>query len=265
VRILNEIAMRQCITEDGDAMIPPLSSQALSPSEYIARHLQNFASSTPASASVDQHAQLNVWSEDVFVVAGILFVVLACIGARRDKWALFTLTPGVSFGRRLYLWWSCAWRQWLASALLFVAAFSVLRLSLGKIATPLMAFAANRVPHDLAQSSPAISLAIAGMPFIVPMLAYLLLSLPLVGYMVRRGLAAHAMPAPRRFGFWRATLLGLITYAWTLPASLAISNVGVSSAQPLANALRAILLVAWGMYIVLPRQVRSVARLAAPR
>ncbi|MEX3948682.1 hypothetical protein AB4Y40_13175 [Paraburkholderia sp. EG287B] len=246
-------------------MTPQLSSQALSPSEYIARHLQNFASSTPASASVNQPLQLIVWSEDVFVIAGMLFVVLACIGARRDKWALFTLTPGVSFGRRLYLWWSCAWRQWLASALLFVVAFSVLRLSLGKIATPLMAFAANRMPHDLAQSSPAISLAIAGMPFIVPMLAYLLLSLPLVGYMVRRGLAAHAMPAPRQFGFWRATLLGVITYAWTLPASLAITNVGVSSAQPLANALRAILLVAWGMYIVLPRQARSVARLAAPR
>ncbi|MEX3938466.1 hypothetical protein AB4Y44_02705 [Paraburkholderia sp. BR10937] len=246
-------------------MTPQQTAQALSPSEYIARHLQNFASSTPASASVDQPLQLIVWSEDVFVIAGMLFVVLACIGARRDKWALFTLTPRVSSGRRLYLWWSCAWRQWLASALLFVVAFSVLRLALGKIATPLMAFAANRVPHDLAQSSPAVSLAIAGMPFIVPMFAYVLLSLPLVGYMVRRGLAAHAMPAPRQFGFWRATLLGLITYAWTLPASLAITNVGVSSAQPLANALRAILLVAWGMYIVLPRQARSVARLAAPR
>ena len=256
--------MRQCITQHGDAMIPRLSSQTLSPSEYIARHLQNFASSTPPSALVDQHPQWIVWNEDVFVVAGILFVVLACIGARRDKWALFTLTPAVSFGRRFYVWWSCAWRQWLASALLFVVGFFVLRLSLGKIATPLMAFAANRVPHDLAQSSPAISLAIAGMPFIVPMLAYVLLSLPLVGYMVRRGLVAHAMPAPRRFGFWRATLLGLITYAWTLPGSLAIANVWVSSAHPLADALRAILLVAWGMYIVLPRQARSVARLASP-
>ncbi|WP_395068692.1 hypothetical protein [Paraburkholderia silvatlantica] len=246
-------------------MTLPLSSQALSPAEYIARHLQNFASAAPASAIVEQHPHGFVWNESVFAVAGVWFVVLACIGARRDKWALFALTPGVSFGRRLYLWWSCAWRQWLASALLFVVAFSVLRLSLGKIARPLIAVAANRVPHDLAQSSPAISLAVAGMPFIVPMLAYVLLSLPLVGYMVRRGLAAHAMPAPRRFGFWRATLLGLITYAWTLPGSLAIANLDISSAQPLANALRAILLVAWGMYIVLPRQARSVARLALPR
>ncbi|WP_233271873.1 hypothetical protein [Paraburkholderia acidiphila] len=241
-----------------------LSSQALSPSDYVARHLQNFASSTPASAIGRGHPQWIVWNEGVFVVAGVLFVVLACIGARRDKWALFALSPAVSFGRRLYVWWSCAWRQWLASALLFVAAWFVLRLSLGKIAAPLMAFAANRVPHDVAQSSPAISLAIAGMPFIVPALAYVLLSLPLAGYMVRRGLAAHAMPAPRHFGFWRATLLGLTTYAWTLPASLAIANVGIAASHPLADALRAILLVAWGMYIVLPRQARSVARLASP-
>ncbi len=255
--------MWQCITDDGDAMTLYPSSQALSPSDYVARHLQNFASSAPASAIGGGHPQWIVWNERVFVIAGVLFVVLICIGARRDKSALFTLIPGVSFGRRLYVWWSCAWRQWLASALLFAVGFFVLRLSLGKIATPLMAFAANRVPHDIAQSSPAISLAIAGMPFIVPALVYVLLSLPLAGYMVRRGLAAHAMPAPRHFGFWRATLLGLTTYAWTLPGSLAIANVGISSLHPLADALRAILLVAWGMYIVLPRQARSVARLAS--
>ena len=69
-----------------------LSSQALSPSDYIARHLQNFASSTPASAIGGGHPQWIVWNEGAFVVAGVLFVVLACIGVRRDKWALFTLT-----------------------------------------------------------------------------------------------------------------------------------------------------------------------------
>ncbi|MEM5315135.1 hypothetical protein [Paraburkholderia sp. JHI869] len=239
-----------------------LSSQALSPSEYIARHLQHFASSPPASATAGQPLQLVVWNRHVFVIAGVLFVVLACIGARRDKWALFALTPGVSFGRRLYVWWSCAWRQWLASALLFVVGVCAWHFVLDKTATPFLAFAA--IPHGIAQSSPFISLAIAVTPVVAPLLAYALLSLPLAGYMVRRGLAAHAMPAPRQFGFWRATLLGLTTYAWSLPGSLAIANVAIVSSHPLLDTLRAIPVVAWGMYIVLPRQARSVARLASP-
>lgn len=238
--------------------------QALNPSDYVARHLQHFASSAPASPAAGQHTGLFVWNYEVFVVAAALFVVLACLAALRDRWALFTLNRTLSFGQRLSVWWSCAWRQWLASALLLVMGFVVFHFVAGEAATPLMAFAANVIPPDRARSSPAWSAVIAAMPFIAAMLVYVLLSLPLAGYMVRGGLAAHAVPAPRHFGFWHATLLGLATYAWTLPGSLAIANVGGSLPYHAEDLLRATALVVWSMYIVLPRQVRRVARLARP-
>ncbi|WP_368595650.1 hypothetical protein [Paraburkholderia sp. BR14374] len=84
------------------------------------------------------------------------------------------------------------------------------------------------------------------MPAIVALAIYLLVSLPMAGYMVRSGLAAHGFAGSERFGFWRAMSLGLTTYLWSVPGSLAIADVGISLPGHAADALRAILVVAWG-------------------
>jgi hypothetical protein len=243
-------------------MTTQASSQALNPSDYVAQHLQNFASSPSPSMTAGQHVRFFVWNDQVVVVAAILFIVLACMAAFRDRWALFTLNRGLSFGQRLYVWWSCAWRQWLASTLLLVVGVIAFHFVVGRAAIPLMKFAEDLISPGTARSSPVWSAVIAAMPAIVAILVYLLLSLPLAGYMVRSGLLAHDLPAPQHFGFWHATVLGLTTYVWSLPGSLAIANVGGELPHHAADLLRAILLVVWGMYIVLPRQVRRVVRLA---
>ncbi|RZF31650.1 hypothetical protein EVC45_00870 [Paraburkholderia sp. UYCP14C] len=241
------------------------SSQALDPSDYVAHHLQNFSTTSPASvaASGGQHAGAFIWSSDALVVAGVLFVVLVCLAALKDRGALFSVGRVIGFWRRLYVWWSCAWRQWLASTLLFVVAVLAFHILMPRTAVPLMRFSEHVISPDVARSSPVWSGVIAASPAIVAVVIYLLVSLPIAGYMVRSGLAAHAFAGPERFGFRRAVLLGLTTYVWSVPGSLVIADVGISLPGHAADVLRAILVVAWGMYVVLPRQVKRVGRFAA--
>ncbi|MGF6541175.1 hypothetical protein [Paraburkholderia youngii] len=241
------------------------SSQALDPADYIAHHLQNFSTSSSASAaaSVEHSVGAFIRSPHALVFAAVLFVVLVCFAALRDRGAMFSVGRAVSFGRRLYVWWSCAWRQGLASTLLFVAAVVAFHFLVPRTAVPLMKFSEHVITPDVARSSPAWSTVIAAMPAIVAFAIYLLVSLPIAGYMVRSGLAAHGFAGSERFGFWRAVSLGLTTYLWSVPGSLAIADVGISLPGHAADALRAILVVVWGMYIVLPRQVKRVDRFAA--
>lgn len=240
------------------------SSQALDPSDYVAHHLQNFStsSSAPAASGV-QHAGAFIWSPYALVLAAALFVVLVCFAALRDRGALFSVGRAMSFGRRLYVWWSCAWRQWLASTLLFIVAVMAFHFLMPRTAVPMMKFSEHLITPEVARSSPAWSAVIAASPAIVAVVIYLLVSLPIAGYMVRSGLVAHAFAGRERFGFWRAVLLGLTTYAWSVPGSLAIADVAVSLPDHAADVLRGVFVVAWGMYVVLPRQVRRVERLAA--
>ncbi|EEA03592.1 hypothetical protein BH160DRAFT_1077 [Burkholderia sp. H160] len=236
------------------------SSQALDPSDYIEHHLQNFSAT---SSSGIQHAGAFISSPYALVLAAVLFFVLVGFAAFRDKGAMFSVGREISIGRRLYVWWSCAWRQWLASTLLFIVAVMAFHFLVPRTAVPLMKFSEHLITPELARSSPAWSEVIAAMPAIVAVVIYLLVSLPIAGYMVRSGLVAHAFPHPERFGFWHALMLGLTTYAWEVPGSLAIADLAISLPAHAADVLRAILVVAWGMYVVLPRQVRRVGRLAA--
>lgn len=241
------------------------ASQTLDPSDYIAQHLQHFstASSPAAAASGEQHVGAFIWSPHALVVAAVLFVALVCVAALRDRGALFSVGRAIGFGRRLYVWWSCAWRQWLASTLLFFVAAIAFHSVMPHAAVPLMSFSAHLITSELARSSPVWSTAIAAMPVIVAVLIYLLVSLPIAGYTVRSGLAAHAFAGNERFGFWHAVLLGLTTYLWSIPGSLVIADVAMTLPDHAADVVRAIFVVAWGMYVVLPRQVRRIARLQA--
>ncbi|MCC8402966.1 hypothetical protein LJ655_13900 [Paraburkholderia sp. MMS20-SJTN17] len=237
------------------------ASQTLDPSDYIAHHLQNFS----MSSSGVPHAGEFLGSPYALVLAAVLFVVLVGVAALRDRGALFSVGREISFGRRLYVWWSCAWRQWLAGTLLFIVAVVAFHFLAPRTAVPLMKFSEHLITPEVVGSSPAWSEVIAAMPAIVAAVIYLLVSLPVAGYMVRSGLVAHAFPHPERFGVWHALMLGLTTYAWEVPGSLAIADVPISLPDHAADVLRAILVVAWGMYVVLPRQVRRVERLAPER
>jgi hypothetical protein len=219
-------------------------AQALDPSAYIARHLQNFSASPPASAIAAHHAGFFAWNLYVLALAAALFVVMAGVAALTDRRRpLFRLTRRMNFGRRLTVWWSCAWRQWLASALLCTAVL---------------------FGYTWLNARAAVPLAVMALPLVLAVLVYVVLGLPLSGYMVRSGLAAHALPVPQRLGLWHATLLGLTTYLWSLPGSLLIAELIVALPHHVGDVLRAVLLVVWSMYIVLPRQVRRVARMATP-
>ncbi|NML31367.1 hypothetical protein [Paraburkholderia antibiotica] len=240
------------------------ASQALDPSDYVAQHLQHFSTASSASASAvsGQHVGVVVWNPYALLLAAAVFAVLMAVAARRDRGAVFSLGRDTGFARRLYVWWSCAWRQGLASTLLFIVAAVAFHFLMPRTAVPLMKFSHELVTSERARNSPMLSLMIAAMPVLVAIGIYFVVSLPLAGYMVRNGFDAHAFPGPERFGFRHAVLLGLTTYVWSVPASLVLADFAVTLPDHAADVLRAIFVVAWGMYIVLPRQVRRVGRLA---
>ena len=239
------------------------SSQALDPSDYVAQHLQNFSTPGPASVTSGTHPAFFVWSSYILAIAVVLFAVLAGFAALKDGGAPFRLGRSMSFGRRLYVWWSCAWRQYLAGILFLVISMFAFHFLIPRAVVPLMTFSFDVLTPDFARNSRAWSLAIAAMPAIVLFLIYMLASLPLAGYMVRGGLVAHAIRGSGRFGFRQAALLGVTTYAWAVPASLAMAGLAIALPHHAENLLRAVFIAAWGMYIVLPRQVRRIERLGS--
>jgi hypothetical protein len=239
----------------------PLPAQASDPSDYIARHMHHFSAPPVSATAAGEHAGAWAISFNALVVAGVLFVVLVCLALLTDRRALFKAGVGMSFGQRLYVWWSCAWRQWLAnSALFFIIGLATLPFLAGHLV----------VPQSHSANPGAVStwfwmlVDLGFTPYFVALVAYGLLSVPLAGYMVQTGFLAHDMPPPDRFSLWHATLLGLTTYAWSLPGGLAIADVAVSLPHHVAIVFRAIFIALWGMYIVLPRQLRRIARFATP-
>ncbi|MFM0043698.1 hypothetical protein [Paraburkholderia sediminicola] len=238
----------------------------MNPSDYVAQHLQNFAPSSPAPASTSiaagHHLAIFLWNPYAFVLPVALFVVLVCVAAFRDRWAVFRFAIRMTFGQRLYVWWSCAWRQCLANILLAIIGLMAFLFLYRKAAAPIVKLSAGLIKPGAGMISVMLALAIGAMPIILAALIYMLLSLPFVGYAVQSGLASHALPGPKRFNVSRATLLGLTTFVWSLPGSLMIASVVVPFPDRVADVLRVLLFVVWGMYVVLPRQVRRVARLA---
>ncbi|WP_052409355.1 hypothetical protein [Paraburkholderia oxyphila] len=248
------------------------ASQLTSPSDYIAHHLQNFSTPHEPMTVTGQHAGFFLWNFEALILAAVLFAVLVCCAALTDRRALFRLDRGMSFGRRLYVWWSCAWRQWLANMLFFIAGVFAFHFLMAKAGLPLAQWTADlgRPRPAGASSTWLVALEVLSgivanlLPVIVALVLYALLSLPLAGYMVRGGLVAHAMPAPARLGLWHATLLGWTTYVWSIPGSLAIADVAAPLPHHVSAVCRALLVVLWSMYIVLPRQLRRMTRLATP-
>jgi hypothetical protein len=227
------------------------------PSEYVARHLQQFAH--PASAA-GQHPGFFVYPLGLAVVAA-LFAVLVVLAMLTDRRALFRIDRSITFGERLALWWSCAWRQWLASSFVFAVCFIAFHF-LVRSSASLWSLESDLMTHRPMWSVPGWAFLVPFAPLLASALIYVLLILPLVGYMVKSGLAAHALPRPARFGLTQATLMGLTTYAWSIPGSLLIAYVGWRLPYHAQGLIHAVWLVAWGMYIVLPRQVRRMVRLA---
>lgn len=81
--------------------------------------------------------------------------------------------------------------------------------------------------------------------------------------MIRRGLASHALAVPETLDIWQATLLGATTLVWTGIGTLIVVNVTAPPQHDVAAGLDLLCFTAWGVYIVLPRQVRRAERIAA--
>ncbi|TKC87682.1 hypothetical protein FAZ69_15425 [Trinickia terrae] len=225
------------------------------PSEYIAQHLRNF------SASSSDHPASGVLNPYALLLPIVLFVVLVCIAAFEDRWAMFRLAPPMSFRRRLFVWWSCAWRQFLASIPLAVIGGVAFLYLVHRLAVPLGHLSGNMLQHATGMFTAMLSLVVTAMPLIVAPLICTMLSLPVYGYMVRKGLASHALAVPARFGLWRATRLGVTTLAWSGVGTLFIADLTATLPHRVAEGLRLLFFVVWGMYIVLPRQIRRAERL----
>lgn len=245
-------------------MVANDGTRAVDPSQYIAQHLQHFTGSGPTAFAARDYARTFVWSANGLVVASVLLVVVTGLAALTDRWSLFRLNPVMGFGKRLYVWWSCAWRQWLASTLFFVIGVVAFHFLVAKTTLPLMGFTTHLIIFGATRTASAWPFTLMEIPVVLAILIYLLLSLPLAGYMVRSGLFAHAISGTERFGLWRATLLGVTTYVWSIPGSLLIAELAIWFPHHAAQVLRGLCLVAWGMYIVLPRQLRRMTRLTQP-
>ncbi|ACR30346.1 hypothetical protein [Burkholderia glumae] len=171
---------------------------------------------------------------------------------------MFTMIPELSFGRRTALWWSCFWRTFLATLPVWLAAVTLVVLALlaGRRGTP-------NVVSEAAAS-------LYGMIFYGGLLVVLVsvLCLPIVGYMTRRGFAAHGLTVPASFSFGQAVMLGLTTWGWTIVVSLATNllstalKFAVAQGADLASAgltlVLQLLVLALGLigtlYVVMPRQ-----------
>ncbi|AOJ70271.1 MULTISPECIES: hypothetical protein [Burkholderia] len=157
---------------------------------------------------------------------------------------MFQMLPSMTLGRRLSVWWSCIWRQTLASVPVWILGVAIVGLTIWQTLP-----VAGQPPSGKAM---ALALVIFVVCFAI--------CLPITGYTVRMGFAAHALPAPGRLSFGQALMIGLTTAGWATLAALPISAVTMPlrhGGHPLAGqAIGLVLNIAAGMYVVLPRQAR---------
>ncbi|WP_186098834.1 hypothetical protein [Burkholderia gladioli] len=174
---------------------------------------------------------------------------------------MFTMIPEMSFGRRLSLWWSCIWRQTLATLPIWLVAggfvlYSIVRAEHGE---------ANWL-SSLVNSMGALVLVGGGVLLVVS-----LLCIPIIGYMTRRAFARHQLIVPPDYSFGQAAMLGLTTWGWTIVVSMAVNVlsyllqavVGKASVVMAVGQLVFLVLNMIGaIYIVLPRQAWRLRRQA---
>jgi hypothetical protein len=222
----------------------------MDPSDYIAHHLQNFSTARQAPP----HFQMTAWNWAALGCAIVLAALAVHSVLHQDRKTLFQLSPPMSTVRRLWLWWSCFWRQTLV--VFPICAFAWL-------ITPRLALKVlTWIPPN--QATPAwahAKLVAFGLAWIGPPIAALwLICPPFVGYVVRKAFDAHALTTSTPFTFKHATLLGLTTVAWTTLGDFVVE--GLMSPLPYrgVHLITLLIYVAWGMYIVLPRQARRIAR-----
>ncbi|WP_241014485.1 hypothetical protein [Burkholderia sp. Ac-20379] len=166
------------------------------------------------------------------------------------------MTPPLSFSQRLAVWWSCFWRVTLATVpitigvIVIVVVFYVLTGRSGGLLSKLGPNGAFGL---------GLLLVIASVALIV------VLSLPVFGYMTRRGFARHGLTVPERYGFWQAVMLGLTTLGWSMLVSV-VANLLTYPVRHAALASHGGMLllqlalfvvgIVAAMYVVMPRQAR---------
>lgn len=126
---------------------------------------------------------------------------------------MFTMIPDLPFGRRSSLWWSCVWHQTLATLPTWLIAGAILLWS------ALRAYKGeSNWLSEVGVSTAALVLVISA-----GLLVASLLTVPILGYMARRGFARHGLSVPPTYSFGQAVVLGLTTWGWTLLMSLAVN------------------------------------------
>lgn len=162
---------------------------------------------------------------------------------------MFEMIPPMGFGRRLFVWWSCAWREMLVGVPIWLI---VLILSL------------ILMPHLEGTAHLTLLSVITAILVSVP-IAWIL-CVPLVGYMVHKGFKAQALNAPSKLSFGQALMVGLTTAGWTalcsIPATVVMRLFQHFGYQRAGNAVVLVIEVLWALYIVLPRQARRLRLLA---
>ncbi len=156
---------------------------------------------------------------------------------------MFRMLPAMHLERRLAVWWSCLWRQ-----LLFTVPLSVLCLGLAFI----WGFMHSQWVYPSLVSMLEALAVVGSIGFLI--------SLPCIGYSVRRGFIVQKLTAPDRPRFWQAAMVGLTTSGWTIfasiPASVAIFWLSSTGNALLGELVGLAVQAVVGIYIVLPRQAR---------
>ncbi|MEK6350929.1 MAG: hypothetical protein V4764_25815 [Burkholderia sp.] len=161
----------------------------------------------------------------------------------------------MSFFKRLAVWWSCFWRVSLAT----------LPIWLGACVLVFVAYLSTRHGTFMSTLSTNGALGLGILLLLIVSTTVVVLSLPILGYMTRRGFARHGLTVPAHYGFWQAVMLGLTTWGWALLVSLAGNLIAYPFKHLAAGSVGAMLLLQCvvigvgllgSMYVVMPRQAR---------
>ncbi|WP_118179997.1 hypothetical protein [Paraburkholderia phosphatilytica] len=230
------------------------------PSAYIAQHLQHF--STTSTASIAQ-AQIG-YVYGLTWLCAVLAVVLVLLWFT-DGRAMFRMSPPMNTRRRLALWWSCVWRRWILWTVLVTGSCTLPALLFFHAVThgepAAMPFPWTLIQFYVHWWDPFLPLA-AFLLFrtLIPILLLLLLAAPLTGYVTKHAFAAHALITRGSLTFMQTTLLGLTTCFWSVLGAIVVNVIVPPALLRFLPLLQLLVLVPWGMYVVLPRQARRIAR-----
>jgi hypothetical protein len=236
-------------------------SSAMNPSDYVTQHLQHFETQRQQMGlTASGHSHADFPNPYALLLPIALFVVLTSFAAFHERWAVFRLAVPMRLPQRVLVWWSCAWRQWLVSLLFgFAGGIAFTQLS-SKLGMPMTQLAAD-ISHGSGRYANLLATGVAMVPLVAAPLVCALLSVPVTGYVIRRGLAARSLAVPDILTVWQAILLGATTLVWTGIGALIIANLSVPLQKDVAGVVDLLFSAVWGMYIVLPRQVRRAKRM----